>query len=519
MTYSWGCTPVLRLGKGKMKILAGAGLLWCWCAVPQGISQTSKTPPAARPFPYNYAAEAEAATKLDLNHLDPAQMRALYASRRKRVMESMPEGGMLIFSVDQNQPRHLEFQVPQSEHHDFEYLTGLTGLDSYDSALLLLPTPDGDRAVLYTPGDVSAIKDMSGIEDVRRFDTLEEDLSISMTAYRDWRITQIRRWPLAAALAKTWGRGPKVLYVNYPRFPRLGMPEPERLEFFAKLQRYSPALELRDSADVMDSIRVLHDAYDLACIRRAVQITGDGIVEGLRLARPGLTETQVMETMDYVYRYRGATLGFPTEVQSSPLDAGRTIRAVPEGYIAFVSRSAEVPIQAGGIVHVDTGASFLDHSADIQRDAPVDGHFTAEQRRLYELALRVQKAVIEKIKPGARWWDLHNLAVQMLHDEGNFDQYYKYGIGHFIGMEVHDEGDYEQPLQPGMAMAIEQGIILPGGLHMQFEDDVIVTETGHDWISQSIPIEPADVEKMMQTSSSFAGFASRPWPSADAAGK
>jgi Xaa-Pro aminopeptidase len=341
-----------------------------------GVCQTARTPPAPKPFTYHYPAEAEASAKMDLDHPDPAQMRAIYAARRKRVMQSVPEGAMLIFSVDQNQPRHLEFQVPQSEHHDFEYLTGLAGLDSYDSALLLVPTPDQDHVVLYTPGDVKVIKDMTGIEDVRPFTSLEEDLSIAITTYRDWRITQIRRWPVPAALAKTWGRGPKVFYVNYPRFPRLGMAEPERLEFFAKLQRYSPALELRDSADVMDPVRMLHDAYDLACIRRAVQITGDGVVEGLRLARPGLTETQVMETMDYVYRYRGATLGFPTEVQESPLAAGRKIRAVPEGYIAFVSRSGEVPIRAGGVVHVDTGASFLDHSADIQRDAPVDGLHT-----------------------------------------------------------------------------------------------------------------------------------------------
>lgn len=91
---------------------------------------------------------------------------------------------------------------------------------------------------------------------------------------------------------------------------------------------------------------------------------------------------------------------------------------------------------------------------------------------------------------------------------------YKYGIGHFIGMEVHDEVDYEQPLKPGMAMAIEQGVVLPGGLHMQLEDDVIVTETGHDWIIQSIPIEPDDVEKMLQTPSSLATFTALPRPAA-----
>ena len=476
------------------------------------MASTSPLQSQTKPSPYNYHAEAEAAARMDLEHMTPAQMQTIYATRRDRVLAGVPQGAMLIFSVDQNQPRHLEYQVPQSENHDFQYLTGLSGLDSFDSALLLVPSPDGNRAVLYTSGDVAMIKGFTGIEDVRPFAKLEDDLSVAITTFRDWRITEIRRWPVPAALSKAWGSKEKILYVNYPRFPMINQPDPVRLDFLDKLKRYSPALEFRDSADVLDPIRMLHDAYDLACIRRAVQITGDGLIEGMRMAKPGVTETQVMETMDYVYRYRGATLGFPTEVQESPLAAGRKVRAVPEGYIAVVSRSSEVPIHAGSMVHADTGASYLDHSADIQRTVPTDGHFTPEQRKLYELAIRVQKTVIEKIKPGVHWWDLHNLAVQMLHDEGNFDQYYKYGIGHFIGMEVHDEGDYDQPLQPGMAMAIEQGIILPGGLHMQFEDDVIVTETGHDWISQTIPIEPDDVEKMLQTPSSFSAFVAKPWP-------
>lgn len=188
---------------------------------------------------------------------------------------------------------------------------------------------------------------------------------------------------------------------------------------------------------------------------------------------------------------------------------GPAAREIPEGFIDFVPRSQAVFIRPGGVVHVDTGASFRDHSADIQRHIPVDGKFTEEQRRLYEIALNVQKTVISKIKPGVHWWELHNLAMQMLHDAGGYDQYYTYGIGHFIGMEVHDEGDYEQPLQAGMAMAIEQGVMPPGGTRIAFEDDVIVTETGHDWVSHNIPIELSDVESMAQRPSRFESFLSK----------
>ena len=346
----------------------------------------------------------------------------------------------------------------------------------------------------------------TGIDDVRPFAELEEDLSVALTDYRDWRITQIRRWPLPAALSKNWGRDNKALYLNYPRFLRLGMPEPPRLAYFEKLKRFSPELDVRESGDILDLVRMRHDAYGLASLRRAVQITGEGIIEGLRAVRPGLTEKHVMEIMDFVYRYRGGILGFPTAVRKMPMAGPMHRRAVPEGFIQFVPRSGARVFEASDMVHVDTGAAFNHHSADLQSNVPVDGKFSTEQRRLYQIALDVQKAVIARVKPGATWWDLHELAVNMLHEAGGYDQYYTYGIGHFIGMEVHDEGDYEAPLMPGMVLSIEQGVAPPDGPRVAFEDDVIVTENGHEWISQWIPIEIEDVEAMAATPTSFHVF-------------
>jgi Xaa-Pro aminopeptidase len=464
----------------------------------------------AQPAPglsgYDYGREAELAARLDLDHPNPVEMRGIFARRRERTLRAIPDGAMLVFSVEQAQPRRLEFQVPHSENHDFIYLTGVEGLDSYDSAILLLPTEEKDWVVLYTSSEIATMRSATGIDDVRPFTQLEEDLSVALTDYRDWRITQIRRWPLPAALSRAWGRDRKVLYVNYPRFLRLGMPEPPRLAFFEKLERFSPELEPRDSADVLDPVRMFHDAYGLASLRRAVAITSEGVVEGLRAVRAGLTEKEVMEIMDFVYRYRGATLGFPTAVRRQPVGGRDEGRRLPEGFIQFVPRSGERRLEASDMVHVDTGAAFNHYSADLQRNVPVDGMFSPEQRRLYQIALDVQKAVIDRVKPGATWWELHELAVGMLRDAGGYDRYYTYGIGHFIGMEVHDEGDYERPLAPGMVLSIEQGVAPPDGPRVAFEDDVLVTETGHDWLSASLPIEIADVKAMAAEPSSFRAF-------------
>jgi Xaa-Pro aminopeptidase len=140
---------------------------------------------------------------------------------------------------------------------------------------------------------------------------------------------------------------------------------------------------------------------------------------------------------------------------------------------------------------------------------PADGTFDDQQARLYQIALDVQKTVIENVRPGVTWWELHRLAERMLADAGGYDRYWTYGIGHFIGMEVHDEGDYEVPLQSGMALSIEQGVAPPDGPRVAFEDDVIVTEDGVEWVSRSIPIELAEVEAMLRQASSLEAFAEK----------
>ena len=78
-------------------------------------------------------------------------------------------------------------------------------------------------------------------------------------------------------------------------------------------------------------------------------------------------------------------------------------------------------------------------------------------------------------------------------DAGGWDESYTYGIGHFIGMEVHEHGDYVGPLMPGMVLAIEQGAVVDG-TRVAFEDDVLVTRDGYEWLTRFIPIEIDEVE-------------------------
>ncbi len=421
-------------------------------------------------------------------------------ARRAEFMARMEGGLAVITSADRSQPNLYEFFVPDTENHDFVFLTGIYEAAPPGSVLVLNPGGATYREILYTDLDPEEARRLSGIEQVFPRSRFLEHLSSALTDYRNLRITQLRFKEVASDMARGWDDDHKIVYVNYPRFTNLSEPATPRLDFVERIRRATSELDLRDAGDLLDDMRMILDDFALRNLRHAIEITGAGLMEGMRVARPGLTTRQVMETVDFVYRLNGAELGFDTGVApASHLDEELRWETTAEEEAA---RKGDARIGQGTLVHFDTGARMNHYSADIQRTVPAGDRFTDEQRRIYEVVLDVQKSVIAAVRPGVTWQELHDLAVGMLHDAGGWDESYTYGIGHFIGMEVHEHGDYTAPLQPGMVLAIEQGAVV-NGTRVAFEDDVLVTADGHEWLSRFVPIEVDEVEALRRETPSI----------------
>jgi Xaa-Pro aminopeptidase len=416
-------------------------------------------------------------------------------ARRAELMGRMEGGLAIVTSADRSQPNLYEFFVPDTENHDFVFLTGIYESGPPGSILVLNPDGDTFREILYTDIDSDEARRHSGIEHVFPRDRFLEHMSSALTDYRNLRITQLRFKEVASDLARGWGDVGKILYVNYPRFTNLNEPATPRLDFVERLRAATPELDVRDTGDLLDPMRMVLDEFAMKNTLAAIEITGAGLMEGMKVAAAGLTTRQVMETVDYVYRLRGADLGFPTGVSpASNLNEELKWETTAEEEAA---RKGDARIEAGSLVHFDTGARMNHYSADIQRTVPADGRFTDAQRRVYEGVLAVQKAVIAAVRPGVTWQELQELAMSELRALGGWDESYTYGIGHFIGLEVHEHGDYVGPLQPGMVLAIEQGAIVDG-TRVAFEDDVLVTDDGHEWLTRFIPIEVDEVEALLR---------------------
>jgi len=209
-------------------------------------------------------------------------------------------------------------------------------------------------------------------------------------------------------------------------------------------------------------------------------------VECMKSAKPGLNEAQLRSIFRFVCDYEGTDrLGFHTTVRSGPRIAGQRS-----------SRRTKV-MKEGELIVIDCGAEINHYTADIKRTFPVSGKFTEEQKRIYNILKRVQEACIRMVKPGITMKDLQEKALQLLDEEGDYGKYFGWGTSHFLGMEVHDVGDNLIPFQPGIVITVEPGIVLPE-FSVELEDDVLCTEDGYEWLSESIPREVKEIEKVME---------------------
>ncbi|KAL2561179.1 hypothetical protein AAZV13_20G066200 [Glycine max] len=134
--------------------------------------------------------------------------------------------------------------------------------------------------------------------------------------------------------------------------------------------------------------------------------------------------------------------------------------------------------------------------------------------------LETNKHCVELCKPGASIRHIHNHSVEMLQkglkelgilrDVGS-SSYHKLNptsIGHYLGMDIHDCSmvSNDCPLKPGVVITIEPGVYIPSsfnvperyrGIGIRIEDEVLITETGYEVLTASIPKEVKHIESLL----------------------
>src|SRR6267378_575416 len=264
------------------------------------------------------------------------------------------------------------------------------------------------------------------------------------------------------------------------------------------LQLAAPQAKLKDIRAQIGAMRQIKSPGEIAFLKQAIDLSLDSHLEAMKLICPGLYEYQVAAKMVEIHAWGGSE----AEGYAPIVGAGPNSTAL---HYDKLSRK----IEDGDIVVLDVGSQYSGYSADITRTLPANGKFTARQREIYDIVLGAQNAAIGALKPGMDYCakgdkSAYKLAYNYINSHGkdlhgkSLGPYFIHGLGHHIGLNVHDPGEYCAPLQPGMVVTVEPGIYIPEeNLGVRIEDDVLITESGHKLLSERLPRDPVEIEKIM----------------------
>jgi Xaa-Pro aminopeptidase len=278
------------------------------------------------------------------------------------------------------------------------------------------------------------------------------------------------------------------------------------VDSFKKKTGYPPGNgDVSGLVRAMSELREIKQPEEIALMRKAIKMSCDGHNEIMRAIVPGMHEYEVQSIGEYVWKRNGAEyVGYPS------------ICGGGENSIILHYESNRKKLSSGDVQLNDMGAEYHGYSADVTRTIPVNGKFSAQQKEIYELVLKAQQAGIDICNPGNDFQAAHHAAVAVISkglvdlgiikSESDYKNYFFHGTSHYLGLDVHDAGTRGK-LKPGVVLTVEPGIYIPEGspcdpkwwnIGVRIEDDILVTETGHENLSESSPRTVEAIEAMMK---------------------
>ncbi len=409
--------------------------------------------------------------------------REVYRARRESLAGKHSDGPIVVFGF-----RETEAQSSRSafrQQNDFYYVTGW---NESGATLLLLPKRSGRpyREMLFLtkrnthreqwtgarlgfddPGAQSA----TGIDEPRDIDDLSKVLVKQMPRYRR----------VYSVLPSRHGYGEQ--------------PLPDRRD---RLRQLVPGFEPVDVSKTLALMRAVKSAGELNYIRKASAATMAAHRAAWHDIRADVSEVAIAGRMIATMM----SLGCQRLAYTPIVGAGGNATVLHYDKL-------EARLNDGDLVLIDVGGEYAHYAADVTRTVPVSGRFSDRQRKLYDIVLGAQRAVIEAVRPGMRLAgdgrkSLRRVAKQYFdkqswEGETELSRYFAHGLGHHVGLAVHDPADAKTTLEAGMVITIEPGLYLPDeGLGIRIEDMVLVTEDGAEVLTEALPKEADEIEKIMR---------------------
>ena len=235
------------------------------------------------------------------------------------------------------------------------------------------------------------------------------------------------------------------------------------------LQSILKGVSVLEADTYLNDLRLVKDDTEIERIGEAAKLADKGIQVGVESLREGITELEVIASIEYELKKLGVTkLSFSTTVVFGA-NAGDA-HGKPGGQ----------GLKKGDAVLMDLGVVWKGYCSDITRTVFFD-HASENNRKIYNIVLAAQQKALEACKPGVPISTVDRAARDEISKEG-FAEYFPHRIGHGIGIEVHEfpslNDQNAAPLLAGMTFTVEPGIYIPEKMGVRIEDDVLVTEDG-----------------------------------------
>lgn len=246
------------------------------------------------------------------------------------------------------------------------------------------------------------------------------------------------------------------------------------LHLFQELAKRGQGLELQPLDGVVEELREVKSAEEIARIRGAAELTDAGLEQILKDLRPGRTEREVALALEFWYRNEGAE-----DVAFELIVSGGPMSAMPH------HRAANNKLKVGEVVLFDIGARLDGYCADLTRVVAL-GKVGQKVRETYDLVLAANRAGIEALAERRSGREVDARAREVIEKAG-LGERFGHGLGHGVGMEVHEAPRLaptsDDVLLPGMVTTVEPGVYFPGEFGIRIEDLVALTPQGPQVLS------------------------------------
>ena len=421
---------------------------------------------------------------------------SLFIENRKRFSAKMNPNTITVLVSNDVMPNNADDVMGFAQNNDLFYLSG----SDHDETILVL-SPDAykeeNRTILFikevnehtklwdgdflTKEEASAISGIKTIKWVHEFEKTLQLFAFEADAFYLGHNEHIKR-----VTAEITTRQDRMIQWCKEKYP---------------LHQYYRA------AKITRELRPIKSNEEVALIEKASAISVKGFERLLKAVKPNIKEFELEAELIYEVIKNGASR-----------HAFRPIIASGKNACALHYNTNDAVCKENDMILVDFGVCYANYNSDTTRCVPVNGVFSPRQREVYSSVLHCLKEGSKLLKPGIRHSDYEKQMAALIEQEliklklitpediANQDpdypaykKYFMHGTAHHLGLDVHDVGLYSRVLEKGMVFTCEPGIyIREEGIGCRLENDYLLTEDGNINLSEALPIEIADIEKLMQ---------------------